>query len=333
MHEVHPKVSVTPARLDWRVTPLPEQVILVTTADGDGVPHVAAKSRVAVISYGPPTVVVFGCRAEYRTAANVRATAEFVLNVPGDDLVATSWVIGLDPAGTGIDRFDRNGLTRIDGLAVRPPRIAECRAHVECRVLETRAFGPDVAVFGEVLAVSLDGHLVQEDRSLAYRDLAPFFFLDMGFTAALGEARPVDEPVPGPRHDVTILASDDVRALSGFYMRAFDWPLEIESREYVQLALPGGRAIAVCSFDAFEDYTGSRVPHKTDENLTGIQLYLRTDDPKGVIARVIEAGGRPLSGLCRRKWGDEAAYLADPDGNTIAIARRLRPMDRIERDV
>jgi flavin reductase (DIM6/NTAB) family NADH-FMN oxidoreductase RutF/predicted enzyme related to lactoylglutathione lyase len=327
MSDTRRKVAVPPGRHEWNVTPLPEQVVLVTTVDGAGVPHVAAKSRVSVISYGPPTIVVFGCRAEYRTAANVLATSEFVLNVPGDDLVATSWVIGLDPAGTGIDRFDRNGLTRMESLAVMPPRIAECRAHIECRVRETRAFGTDLAVFGEVVAVSLDRHLHEEDKALAYRDLAPFFFLDMGFTAPMGAARPVEEPIPGPRHDVTILASDDVRSLAGFYMRAFDWPVEIESREYVQFAVPGGRAIAVCSFDAFEDYTGSRVPHKTDENLTGIQLYLRTDDPRGAIARVVEAGGRPLSGLRRRKWGDEAAYFADPDGNVVALARRLRQND------
>jgi flavin reductase (DIM6/NTAB) family NADH-FMN oxidoreductase RutF/predicted enzyme related to lactoylglutathione lyase len=324
MTQTHRKVGLPPARLDWNVTPLPEQVVLVTTADRDGVPHVAAKSRVAVISYGPPTVVVFGCRAEYRTAANVLATAEFVLNVPGDDLVATSWIIGLDPAGSGVERFDRNGLTRLGSLAVKPPRIAECRAHIECRVRETRAFGQDLAVFGEVVAVSLDHYLADEDKAPAYRALAPFFFLDMGFTAAMGAARPVEEPVPGPRHDVTILATDDVRALAGFYMRAFDWPIEIESREYVQFAVPGGQAIAVCGFDAFEDHTGSRVPHKTDENLTGIQLYLRTDDLSGAIARVIEAGGRPLSALRRRKWGDEAAYFADPDGNVVALARRLR---------
>jgi len=316
------KVTVPPSRHEWSPTPLPEQVVLITTVDSGGVPHVAAKSRVAVISYGPPTVVVFGCRAEYRTAANVLATSEFVINVPGEDLVATSWVIGLDPAGTGIERFDRNGLTRIAGLAVKPPRIAECRAHVECRVREARAFGPDLAVFGEVTAVSVDHHLHEQDKALSY--LAPFFFLDMSFTAPMGAARPVDEPASGPRHDVTILSTDDIRSLAGFYMRAFDWPVEIESREYVQFAVPGGRGVAVCSFDAFEDYTGSRVPHRMDENLTGIQLYLRTDDLSGAIARVVEAGGRPLSPLAPRKWGDEAAYFADPDGNVIALARRLR---------
>ncbi len=324
MSDTRRKVPLPPGRLEWNVTPLPEQVVLVTTADGDGVPHVAAKSRVAVISYGPPTVVVFGCRAEYRTAANVLATPEFVLNVPGDDLVATSWVIGLDPAGTGVDRFDRNGLTRIESLAVKPPRIAECRAHVECRVRETRAFGPDLAVFGEVVAVSLDRHLHEEDKDAAYRGLAPFFFLDMGFTAPMGAARPVEKPVPGPRHDVTILATEDVRSLAGFYMRAFDWLVEIESRDHVQFAVPGGRGIAVCSFDVFEKTTGSRLPHKTDEDLTGIQLYLRTEDLSGAIARVVEAGGRPLGPLRRREWGDEAAYFADPDGNVIALARRLR---------
>ena len=95
------KVEISPFRLDWNPTPLPEQVVLVTTIDKDDQPHVATKSRISVLSYGPPTLLVFACRSAYLTAENMQETGAFVVNVPGNDLVATSWVVGSSPTSKG----------------------------------------------------------------------------------------------------------------------------------------------------------------------------------------------------------------------------------------
>jgi predicted enzyme related to lactoylglutathione lyase len=38
------------------------------------------------------------------------------------------------------------------------------------------------------------------------------------------------------------------------------------------------------------------------------------------IARIEAAGGRPLSPLRLREWGETAAWFADPDGNVVAVA-------------
>jgi flavin reductase (DIM6/NTAB) family NADH-FMN oxidoreductase RutF/catechol 2,3-dioxygenase-like lactoylglutathione lyase family enzyme len=321
----HGKVEVSAVRHDWTPTPLVEQVVLVTTADADGEPHVAAKSRIAVVSYGPPTYLFFACNESYQTAANVLATRQFVINVPGEDLTAVSWVIGCDPSGRGVQRFDQNGLTRIPGLKVEVPRIAECRAHVECELVDTRQFGPDLAVFGEVVSVSLDERLAEGDERARYRRLAPFFFLDMEWTAALGIARRVEEPVPGPRHDLTVLATPDLERSVRFYARAFDWPMVVEERDFVKFDLPGGRGLALCSHDAFERYTGQRYAGTPDGELTGVEIYLRCEALAHTIARLAAAGARELTELSPRDWGDEAAYFADPDGNVIAVARPLRP--------
>jgi flavin reductase (DIM6/NTAB) family NADH-FMN oxidoreductase RutF/catechol 2,3-dioxygenase-like lactoylglutathione lyase family enzyme len=317
------KVEVSAVRHDWQPTPLTEQVVLVTTIDSSGEPHVAAKSRLSVVSYGPPTYVMFACNESYQTAKNVLATKQFVLNVPGDRLTAVSWVIGCDPSGRGVQRFDENGLTRIAGLKVDPPRISECYAHLECELVETRQFGQDLAVFGEVVSVSLDEKLTRGDERSRYRKLAPFFFLDMEWTAALGTARRVEEPVPGPRHDLTILATPNLERAVRFYTRAFDWPLTVEDRDFVKFDLPDGRGLALCSHDAFERYTGQRFAGSPAGELTGVEIYLRCEHLAHVIARMAAAGARELTELSPRDWGDEAAYFADPDGNVIVAARPL----------
>ncbi len=38
--------------------------------------------------------------------------------------------------------------------------------------------------------------------------------------------------------------------------------------------------------------------------------------------RVRAAGGREVSPLASRPWGDRAAYFADPDGHVLAVAER-----------
>jgi predicted enzyme related to lactoylglutathione lyase len=51
------------------------------------------------------------------------------------------------------------------------------------------------------------------------------------------------------------------------------------------------------------------------------ELYFHADDAEAVIDRVVGAGGRVLSPLAARDWGDDAAYFADPDGHVLVVAR------------
>jgi uncharacterized glyoxalase superfamily protein PhnB len=52
-------------------------------------------------------------------------------------------------------------------------------------------------------------------------------------------------------------------------------------------------------------------------------LYVHVDDLDETIKRLRKAGARPLSPRSARGWGEEAAWFADPDGNVVAVARRL----------
>ncbi len=317
------KVELPSGRYDWCPTPLMEQVVLVTTINGKEQPHIATKSRISVISYGPPTILVFACRAEYLTASNIQTTNQFVVNVPGDDLVATSWIIGSEPSSQGPELLQENGLTPIPSLKVSVPRIAECRAHLECEVEETVKLGLDLAVFGKVVSVSMDERLTKMDETLSYQKLAPFFFLDSKRTASLGSSRRVDEPLPGPRHNLTVLATRDLEAAKSFYSRAFDWPIRIEEQDYVEFALPGGRSLGLRLLEAMEHQTGLLPDRLSDGALSGTQLHFFCEDLPRVIVRLVSAGARELSELKTRDTDEEAAFFADPDGNTLIIARRL----------
>lgn len=50
------------------------------------------------------------------------------------------------------------------------------------------------------------------------------------------------------------------------------------------------------------------------------EIYLLVDDPAAYHARVIANGGREISALARRNWGQDVAYSLDPDGHVLAFA-------------
>ena len=52
----------------------------------------------------------------------------------------------------------------------------------------------------------------------------------------------------------------------------------------------------------------------------GGELYLYVPDPQAWVDRALAAGGRLVSALQPRNWGDRAAYLKDPDGHLLAFA-------------
>jgi predicted enzyme related to lactoylglutathione lyase len=65
-----------------------------------------------------------------------------------------------------------------------------------------------------------------------------------------------------------------------------------------------------------------QLPSRVERGKIGpTEIYFQTEEIDEAIRRIRAAGGRELSALARRAWGDDAAYFADPDGNVIVLAR------------
>lgn len=58
-------------------------------------------------------------------------------------------------------------------------------------------------------------------------------------------------------------------------------------------------------------HTGSGTPRS--------ELYLPVDDPEIYYQRLIEAGGKGISEMSLRNWGDHVAYGLDLDGHLLAF--------------
>lgn len=123
------------------------------------------------------------------------------------------------------------------------------------------------------------------------------------------------------RHVLTILAVRDVRVSAAFYAAAFGWNRVVDAPVYAEFALPGGQRFGVYDRDGFARNTGA-LPCPVPAGATSpAEVYLHVDgDLAAAVDRALAAGARVLSPLAPRDWGDDAAYLADPDGHVLVLA-------------
>jgi flavin reductase (DIM6/NTAB) family NADH-FMN oxidoreductase RutF len=174
----------------WHPSVLPGQVVLVSSVDADGEPNVAPKSWVSMVAFSGP-ILGFGCNVDHVTYHNVEATGIFVVNIPDRTLATTIWGLA-DVHGT--ERIEASGLRLAPASVVTAPLVVDCRAHLECRLHHIDVYdGGEVFIFGTVVAADIDQSCLGGDVAGQYRRLDPFFFLESGLFAGLGEAARVGE--------------------------------------------------------------------------------------------------------------------------------------------
>jgi flavin reductase (DIM6/NTAB) family NADH-FMN oxidoreductase RutF len=148
-------------------------LVMITTVDKEG--------RINAASYGTcvrvchdPVYIAFTTGATKDTYNNVLATEEFVVNVPSfeREILEKVRVVGLE-FPPGVNELEKAGLTSSPSTVVKPPRIAECRSHFECKVEWTKQWLHRLMVVGKVVAASVDEGCVDEQGYLVWEKLKP----------------------------------------------------------------------------------------------------------------------------------------------------------------
>ncbi len=133
-----------------------------------------------------------------------------------------------------------------------------------------------------------------------------------------------------------ILYVRDQRASADFYRRVFaaepilDVPgmSEFNLGDDVVLGLMPELGITRLLDGAVDPAAAGGVPRA--------ELYLLVDDAAAYHARALAAGGKELSPLQVRDWGEAVAYCQDPDGHVLAFARLLadqKPEDNMSLEI
>ena len=111
----------------------PGPVVMVTTSR-KGAQNVMTMSWQTMVEFTPPLVACVISDANYSFKA-LRLTGECVIAIPSVELSAKVVKIG-SCSGRDTDKFAAFGLTSVPSEKVEAPRIGECFANLECRVID-----------------------------------------------------------------------------------------------------------------------------------------------------------------------------------------------------
>jgi flavin reductase (DIM6/NTAB) family NADH-FMN oxidoreductase RutF len=155
---------------------VPRPVALVSTMDKQGVANLAPFSFFCGVGSNPPTVLfcpslrpgaTAGTVEPKDTLRNIEETGEFVINVVSDAISAAANASSAE-VPPEVDEFVLSGLTPVASVVIRPPRVAESPAQMECKVLQViytgHGPGSGVIVLGEVVHFHLREDLVEDFR-------------------------------------------------------------------------------------------------------------------------------------------------------------------------
>lgn len=141
---------------------VPRPVALVSTVDAAGRTNLAPFSFFCGVGSVPPTLLFCpvlraasatpGARKD--TLHNVEQTGEFVVNVVSESIAEATNITAAE-VPSHVDEFELAGLTPIPSMAVKPPRVAESPAQMECKLLQviytSHEPGGGVIVLGEIV--------------------------------------------------------------------------------------------------------------------------------------------------------------------------------------
>lgn len=126
------KKEVELSKAKWLVEP--GCVVLVTSGTFEN-PNVMTFSWQTPVNSADPCLILLAISHVRYSYELIKQNRELVINIPGEELLDQAHCVG-EVTGRSIDKIRESGLTAVAAGMVKPPLIEECRAHLECRVVE-----------------------------------------------------------------------------------------------------------------------------------------------------------------------------------------------------
>ncbi len=172
MRIIDPKTVPTKDLHQYLVgTVAPRPIAFASTVDEEGRPNLAPYSFFNCFSSNPPILVFSSNRRVANnttkdTLHNIEKTREVVINAVNFSIVRQMAVASMDYP-QGVSEFDKAGLTPIPSDLVRPFRVKESPAQMECRVREVLPMGEGGGaghlIICELLRLHLSEDVLDED--------------------------------------------------------------------------------------------------------------------------------------------------------------------------
>lgn len=161
-------LEVDPSHLSYKLLVglvAPRPIALITSLDESGQLNAAPFSAYNYLCTDPPIIGVGVTNRPNQpfvpkdTARNIRRTGEFVVNVVTEDIAEKMNLCAVDFPHE-ISEVEVAGFTTTPSQVVKPPRLAEAHAALECREYTTLEIGHSRIILGRVVSVYVEDRYV-----------------------------------------------------------------------------------------------------------------------------------------------------------------------------
>ncbi len=153
-------------------------VAIITTKNAKGQSNAAPFAMCMEVCHEPP-LLAFSVGKGKDTYRNVRENGEFVVNIPGKEILKNLMVTA-KRYPPEVNELAEAGLQELPGKKVRVSRIRECRLHFECRVEWIKKAVNHFIVLGRVISASGDKKIFTKDFQVRMKRLKPVHYLGRG---------------------------------------------------------------------------------------------------------------------------------------------------------
>lgn len=139
----------------------PRPIALITSMNESGQFNAAPFSAYNYLCTDPPIIGVGVTNRPDKqfvpkdTARNIRRTGEFVVNVVTEDIAAKMNICATD-FPPDLSEVELAGFTTAPSQVVKPPRLAEAHAALECREYTTMEIGRSRIILGRVVSIYVE---------------------------------------------------------------------------------------------------------------------------------------------------------------------------------
>lgn len=122
------------------------------------------------------------------------------------------------------------------------------------------------------------------------------------------------------KSNMTVLFVADQESSKRFYQTVLDLEPILNVPGMTEFQLGSMSSLGLMPASGIEQLLGKQNFPKQKILVPASELYLTVDQPQVYLDRAIRSGGKLLSPLQKRDWGDMVGYCHDPDGHILAFA-------------
>ncbi len=108
-----------------------------------------------------------------------------------------------------------------------------------------------------------------------------------------------------------------------FYEQLFQIKPSLNVPGMTEIGLSNSVKLGLMPENGIAKILSDKLPHPNSGNgIPRCELYLKIKNADEYLIRGIKLGGKEISKLELRDWGDKVGYISDPDGHVIAFAEK-----------